>query len=87
MDGDISLDQLAFSKFAVGQPVPRNEDPMLVSGQGRYTDDLSLPGQAYAVMNAVVDALAEYGIRHINMPATPFRVWQAIQAARNGGAR
>jgi len=50
MDGDVNLDQLAFSKFAVGQPVPRNEDPMLVRGQGRYTDDLSLPDQAYAVM-------------------------------------
>ena len=50
MDGDVNLDQLAFSKFAVGQPVPRNEDPMLVRGQGRYTDDLNLPGQAYAVM-------------------------------------
>jgi carbon-monoxide dehydrogenase large subunit len=50
MDGDVNLDQLAFSKFAVGQPVPRNEDPMLVRGQGRYTDDLNQPGQAYAVM-------------------------------------
>jgi carbon-monoxide dehydrogenase large subunit len=50
MDGDVNLDRLAFSKFAVGQPVPRNEDPMLVSGRGRYTDDLNLPGQAYAVM-------------------------------------
>ncbi|HWB51189.1 MAG TPA: xanthine dehydrogenase family protein molybdopterin-binding subunit [Stellaceae bacterium] len=50
MDGDASLDKLAFSKFAVGQPVPRNEDPMLVQGRGRYTDDLSLPGQACAVM-------------------------------------
>jgi len=50
MDGDANLDQLAFSKFAVGQPVPRNEDPMLVRGEGRYTDDLNLPGQAYAVM-------------------------------------
>ncbi len=49
MDGDITLDQLAFSKFAVGQPVPRNEDPMLVRGEGRYTDDVKLPGQAYAV--------------------------------------
>jgi carbon-monoxide dehydrogenase large subunit len=29
----------------------------------------------------VVDALAGYGITHIDMPATPFRVWQAIQAA------
>jgi aerobic carbon-monoxide dehydrogenase large subunit len=50
MDGDVNLDRLAFSKFAVGQPVPRNEDPMLVRGQGRYTDDLSLPGQAHAVI-------------------------------------
>ena len=30
-------------------------------------------------------ALSEYGIRHIDMPATPFRVWQAIQAARGAG--
>ena len=50
MDGDAALDQLAFSKFAVGQPVPRNEDPILLRGRGRYTDDLNLPGQAYAVM-------------------------------------
>jgi carbon-monoxide dehydrogenase large subunit len=50
MDGDANLDQLAFSKFAVGQPVPRNEDPTLLRGKGQYTDDLNLPGQAYAVM-------------------------------------
>ena len=37
-------------KFGVGQPVPRKEDPTLLRGQGRYTDDLNLPGQAYAVM-------------------------------------
>ena len=37
-------------KFAVGQPVPRTEDPTLVQGQGKYTDDLNLPGQAYAMM-------------------------------------
>ena len=42
--------QLAVQKFGVGQPVPRTEDPMLVRGKGRYTDDVSLPGQAYAVM-------------------------------------
>ncbi len=41
---------LAIMKFAVGQPVARTEDPILVRGQGRYTDDLNLPGQAYAVM-------------------------------------
>jgi aerobic carbon-monoxide dehydrogenase large subunit len=37
-------------KFAVGQPVPRAEDPLLLRGEGRYADDVSLPGQAYAVM-------------------------------------
>jgi carbon-monoxide dehydrogenase large subunit len=33
-------------------------------------------------MNALVDALSEYGIRHIDMPATPERVWRAIQQVR-----
>ena len=37
-------------KFGVGQPVPRKEDPTLLRGEGRYTDDINLPGQAYAVM-------------------------------------
>ena len=37
-------------RFAVGQPVSRTEDPVLLRGEGRYTDDLNLPGQAYAVM-------------------------------------
>jgi len=41
---------LSPERFAVGQPVPRSEDPTLLRGQGRYTDDLNLPGQAYAVM-------------------------------------
>ena len=45
-----TVDRLAVEKFAVGQSVPRKEDPMLLRGKGRYTDDLSLPGQAYAVM-------------------------------------
>ena len=39
----------ALAKFAVGQPVRRTEDPVLVQGQGRYTDDVNLPNQAYAV--------------------------------------
>ena len=43
-------DSLAFVKFGVGQPVTRKEDPVLLRGQGRYTDDINLPGQAYAVM-------------------------------------
>ena len=35
-------------RYAVGQGVPRSEDPRLLRGGGRYTDDVSLPGQAYA---------------------------------------
>ena len=35
-------------KFGIGQPVPRAEDPVLVRGQGRYTDDLALEGQLHA---------------------------------------
>src|SRR5256884_1928734 len=41
---------LALMKFGIGQPVPRSEDPMLVRGEGRYTDDVKLAGEAYAVM-------------------------------------
>jgi len=37
-------------KFGIGQPVSRKEDPVLLRGEGRYTDDLSLPRQAYGVM-------------------------------------
>ncbi len=42
-------DRLAIEKFGVGQPVRRMEDPVLLRGQGRFTDDINLPGQAYAV--------------------------------------
>src|SRR6266851_2686174 len=41
---------LALMKFGIGQPVPRSEDPMLVRGEGCYTDDVKLAGEAYAVM-------------------------------------
>src|SRR5262245_41149023 len=36
------------TQFGIGQPVPRKEDVKLLRGEGRYTDDLQLPGQAYA---------------------------------------
>ena len=40
-------------------------------------------GSCPALMNAIGEALwREYGIAHIDMPATPLRVWEAIQAAR-----
>lgn len=49
-----------------------------VKGRGEASCAGSLP----SVMNAVVDALSVYSVRHINMPATPERVWKAIQAAK-----
>ncbi|MCB4822068.1 xanthine dehydrogenase family protein molybdopterin-binding subunit [Roseicella aerolata] len=47
---DSNMPDLSRLKFGVGQPVPRNEDPILLQGRGRYTDDISLPGQLHAVM-------------------------------------
>jgi len=146
----LAADRSAIEKFAVGQSVPRTEDPMLPRGMGHYTDDDSLPGQAYtvmirsqnahgviydsdgqlltgsfmdyampraadvpsfvladhpapaktnplgvkgcgeagcagaltSVMNAVMDALADQGIRHLDMPLTPASIWQALHDAR-----
>ena len=37
-------------KFGIGQPVPRQEDPTLLQGRGRYTDDLPSPASSGAVM-------------------------------------
>jgi carbon-monoxide dehydrogenase large subunit len=64
--------------FAVAaHPMPAKTNPLGVKGCG----EAGCAGALTSVMNAVVDALSDYGIRHIDMPATPFRVWQAIQAA------
>jgi aerobic carbon-monoxide dehydrogenase large subunit len=49
------------------------------AGEGGTTPALGV------VINAVVDALSEFGVKHIEMPATPSRVWRAIQDAK--GAR
>jgi carbon-monoxide dehydrogenase large subunit len=53
------------ARFAIGQPVSRKEDPILLRGEGRYTDDLSLPGQAYAAM--VRSRVAHGVLRSIDM--------------------
>ena len=50
MNDSINVMDAEFEKFAIGQPVPRKEDPILVTGKGRYTDDINLPGQAYGVL-------------------------------------
>jgi len=59
--------------------VPCKTNPLGVKGAG----EAGAIGSCPAVMNAIVDALwRAYRIRHIDMPATPKRVWDAIRAAR-----
>jgi carbon-monoxide dehydrogenase large subunit len=60
---------------------PTNVNPLGVKGVGEAGTIASTP----AVVNAVMDALAPLGIRHLDMPLTPERVWRAMQAAKNGG--
>ncbi|HYA04439.1 MAG TPA: xanthine dehydrogenase family protein molybdopterin-binding subunit [Xanthobacteraceae bacterium] len=64
---DLTAEQLATRKFAVGQSVPRAEDPLILRGNGRYTDDISLPGQAYLTM--VRSSVAHGKIRSIDIAA------------------
>jgi carbon-monoxide dehydrogenase large subunit len=60
-------------------PVPAKTNPLGVKGCG----EAGCAGAMTSVMNAVVDALAELGIRHFDMPASPQRVWQAIRKSRS----
>jgi aerobic carbon-monoxide dehydrogenase large subunit len=56
-------------------PVPTKTNPLGVKGAGEAGCVGALP----AVTNALVDALSEFGVRHIEMPATPERIWRAMQ--------
>lgn len=57
-------------------PSPLNPLGVRSGGEGGTTPALAV------VVNAIVDALSEFGVTHIEMPATPERVWRAIQEAR-----
>jgi carbon-monoxide dehydrogenase large subunit len=66
----------------LSHPVPATTNPLGVKGCG----EAGCAGSLTSIMNAVADALSEYGINHIDMPASPARVWQAIQDAKKNGA-
>jgi carbon-monoxide dehydrogenase large subunit len=57
---------------------PRN--PLGVKGAG----EAGTVGAAPAFMNALINALSVRGIRHIDMPATPLKIWQALHVKRSG---
>jgi carbon-monoxide dehydrogenase large subunit len=65
--------------FELGRTVtPTDVNPMGVKGIG----EAGTIGAAQTLVNAVVDALAPLGVRHIDMPLRPRKVWQAIQDAQ-----
>ena len=59
-------------------PVPTKSNPLGAKGCGEAGTSGGLP----SVANAVIDALSDYGIRHLEMPMTPARIWHAIQDAK-----
>jgi carbon-monoxide dehydrogenase large subunit len=59
---------------------PTKGNALRVKGGG----EAGITPSSAVLMNAVMDALSGFGIEHIDMPATPQRVWRAIRDARNG---
>jgi carbon-monoxide dehydrogenase large subunit len=64
----------------IGHPVPTATNPLGAKGVG----EAGVTGSMPCLMNAVMDALREAGVRRFDMPADQQRVWTALQAARNG---
>ena len=61
---------------------PSTSNPLGVKGVG----EAGTIGSAAAVINAVCDALSPYGVRDVEMPATPQRVWRIIRDAKGGAS-
>ncbi|MFN4283438.1 MAG: xanthine dehydrogenase family protein molybdopterin-binding subunit [Alphaproteobacteria bacterium] len=59
-------------------PVPTATNPLGVKGAG----EAGCVGAMPAIANALVDALSEYGVRNVEMPATPERIWRIIQKGK-----
>jgi len=68
----------SFELVASETPTPIN--PLGAKGIG----EAGTIGSTPAVLNAVIDAVSYLGVRHIDMPATPEKVWAAINEARAG---
>jgi aerobic carbon-monoxide dehydrogenase large subunit len=56
-------------------PIPTRRNPLGAKGAGEAGTVGALP----AVVNAVMDALAPLGVKHLDMPTSPDRIWQAIR--------
>ena len=73
------------SAYAIGQPVKRKEDGQLLRGQGRYTDDVNLPNQAYAYI--LRSTVAHGRIKSINTEAAKADAGRARDLHRRGHRR
>jgi carbon-monoxide dehydrogenase large subunit len=73
-----AADLPSFERGITETPTPMN--PLGAKGIGESGTIGSTP----AVQNAVVDALSHLGVKHIDMPCSPERVWRSIQDARSG---
>lgn len=62
----------------VGAEVRRKEDPNLLCGRGKFGESGSV-GAPGAVVNAAVDALRHLGVRHIDMPVTPQKLFALLR--------
>ena len=67
----------------VSKPVPTKRNPLGAKGAG----EAGTVGALAAVMNAVLDALAQLGVRQLDMPANSERIWRAILDARGADRR
>jgi aerobic carbon-monoxide dehydrogenase large subunit len=73
-----AAETMTYRTHSTETPSPHN--PLGAKGIGEAATIGSTP----AIQNAVIDALAEFGVTHLDMPCTPQRVWQAVTAAQEG---
>jgi carbon-monoxide dehydrogenase large subunit len=87
-DANLLTGNLASYQIATASSIPRidvdhtetptSENPLGAKGIG----EAGTIGSTPAVVNAVIDALSPFGVRHIDMPLTPARIWAAIDSSR-----
>jgi aerobic carbon-monoxide dehydrogenase large subunit len=74
-------DDMPHLALEIDETAPTPANPLGAKGAG----ESGCLGAPPAVVGAVVNALAPFGVRHLDMPLTPLRVWEAIRGAARGG--
>jgi carbon-monoxide dehydrogenase large subunit len=78
MDYPMPRAMLVNNLTVIDHPVPTKTNPLGAKGVG----EAGVTGSMPCLMNAVMDALRQAGVAHFDMPASPHRIWSALQAAR-----